>query len=86
MNVVYVQSPYLSQIFYYVDPGEASQVFCTQFALYLLETRIYITLPHILNYLCRLTHFKCATHSLHQIKIATFTKCEPNFPEFNIYS
>ena len=48
LTVVHVQSPYVSQIFYCVDLGAASQVFWIQFALYLLETRngcfkIYIT-------------------------------------------
>ena len=48
-TIVHVQSPYVSQIFYCVDLGAAIQVFWTQFALYLLETRngcftIFITL------------------------------------------
>ena len=50
MNVQWSMSshPYVSQIFYCIDLGAASQVFWTKFALYLLETRkgcftIYIT-------------------------------------------
>ena len=86
LTIVHVQSPYVSQIFYCVDLGAASQEFWTQLdfvpqEMIVLQSTLH--LPHIFH-LCRLTHIKCATHNLRQIKMTTFTKYEPNFPEFTI--
>ena len=65
--MVHVQSPYVSQIFYCIDLGAASQVIWTQLAMHLLETRnvrftIYITYSSSLQ---AYTFQMRATHSLH---------------------
>ena len=79
-TMVHVQSPYVLQICYCVNLGAASQVLWTQFAgdkKWLFYNLHYI---YLIFLICAgLTHFTCATHSLHQIKMATFTKYDLTF-------